>query len=60
MRREEDRGWSIFLDLAFDQRMQAAYQVQFLSQYMERCIIQGAKKKIGVFLSAMCGTMRRE
>jgi hypothetical protein len=32
MCREEDRGWSI-LGLAFDQRMQAANQVQFLLQY---------------------------
>ena len=30
MRREEDRRWSILLGLAFDQRMQGAYQVQFL------------------------------
>jgi hypothetical protein len=32
MRRKEDRGRSIF-GLAFDQRMQAAYQVQFLLRY---------------------------
>lgn len=33
MRREEDCRWSILLGLAFDQRMQGAYQVQFLLEY---------------------------
>ena len=57
MRREEDCGRCILLHLAFDQRMQAAYQVQFLLRYMEKCTIPGRQKKIGVFYQPFCGAM---
>lgn len=51
MRREEDSGRCIILDLGFDQRVQAAHQVQFLLG----TFAQGAKKIIGEFYQPRVG-----